>query len=846
MIRLYINEVEVDVSEDEDFPITYQQSDAKEPNKTKRSASKTLKLPGTRVNNNFFMSAYRLALSDIYGDSIGFEFNPNERYPVLVTRRGKPIFIGAGNLRKVIKRNGIVQHYEFVIYSDIVDLIQGLGDVLVSELGWSDYDHTLSVANIQASWSAATGSGYVYPYIYYGFDQDPQVIKTNELYPWVYEKEVIEKCLGFLGYTLNSSFFDTTTQKKVIWGWGGGDPIGISSADAANRHVEYTGDGASGAAWSITTQGATFGVFGNFVTKFYTTAVALINDSSIMTMTQVDDPASQYTKEFGELIIANTGDYKMQVSGTFPITYTFSGSPRTNEQYNFEFKCRIFKNFAQVAEQVINISDTAAGSDTLTVDLEVDVHCDTGDIITADFYISTFGTQFEELALDTLTVDIDFNNTILFELDALDTTIVDGDTVNIARFLPVQKAADFFKDVIMQYNLYVSDPDENGEVTMLPLDQYFYDTDDVDVWTDKIDNSSDIEIEPASKIQGKVYSFRWAEDLDYYKKLFWDLYGVQTGVHYGDYNYSVPSTFKKGEKVYQLKSAMSVPVQIEGTDIIVPFIIKRNETTGLVSPHKGKPRKLFYNGLVSTTDGWTLVNSNTGATTAVSQVPQAHHLDSLTSPTKDLCWLNPIKVFYDASAYTSNGLFNAHHERFIREITSKDSKIVNAWFRLTEDDFYENFMRRLVNIDGVQYRKNVVKDWIANKNNLIKVELIKILEGRSRGYYQTAKEEAVEPAISYGGDPDTPITSDTTAKSNQRFYQVDTSTRTVTVTLPADDLRSGWTGSFIKTDPSNDLILTPSGGGASGSYINGATSLTIKSQYDAPTVYFDGQNFWVI
>ena len=68
MIKVYINNQEIDppIFEPEEekglFPITYSQSDAKEPNQTRRSATKTIDFPGTRRNNAFFMSAYNLSL----------------------------------------------------------------------------------------------------------------------------------------------------------------------------------------------------------------------------------------------------------------------------------------------------------------------------------------------------------------------------------------------------------------------------------------------------------------------------------------------------------------------------------------------------------------------------------------------------------------------------------------------------------------------------------------------------------------------------------------------------------------------------------------------------------------
>ena len=77
-------------------------------------------------------------------------------------------------------------------------------DITVAELGWSAYDHTLSVANIQASWIAATGSGYFYPLIDFGFTDNTLSYKTNELRAYVYKKEIIEKCFAHIGLTMTS------------------------------------------------------------------------------------------------------------------------------------------------------------------------------------------------------------------------------------------------------------------------------------------------------------------------------------------------------------------------------------------------------------------------------------------------------------------------------------------------------------------------------------------------------------------------------------------------------------------------------------------------------------------
>ena len=162
-------------------------------------------------------------------------------------------------------------------------------------------------------------------------------------------------------------------------------------------------------------------------------------------------------------------------------------------------------------------------------------------------------------------------------------------------------------DMITLFNLYMGDQDADGVVKLEPEPDFYLPTNNVDQWSEKIDRDDTIEISPAQNIKGKNYLFEWADDKDYYNNLYTEVYGVG----YGNHNYEVPSTFKTGVKKYKVKLAQSVPVQLEGTDIVVPRILKQDENTLQTAPYKGKPRIFFYNGLYATTSSWDLVNSDT-------------------------------------------------------------------------------------------------------------------------------------------------------------------------------------------------------------------------------------------
>lgn len=843
MIKLYVNGQELDVAEDVDFPITFAQADAKKPEARKRSSSKTIVLPGTQRNNRFFLSAYNLKASDVYGDLVGFDYDPTLRYPFIAERNGKPFFRGSEHLTKVTRQkyeeHGTVNNFHMVLYSEIVDMFQALGDIKVSEFDWSAYDHTLNITNIKNSWSATTGSGYWYPYVDYGLSADPLQIKTNQLYPHVYVKEIVEKCFEHAGFTLSGGFFSTTLYKKLTWGSGGGEPILLDSIEVTDRRVNYSGDGTLSTSIAYSNYDPFFDV-----TSFGTFIFAPVATLGFITMTLVNDNSSQFDAPSGEIVIANAGYYSLGLSGTFPLSYTYSDTGLTGQQIVITIQWDVYVNGAVVNSFSQTIIDNAAGSTNIVFNEDQALELNTGDIVNAVLKISTFGSQVEELAIsDTLDIIFDLDNTLSQDLTATNLGLIDGDTVKVSRFLPEMKAADFLKDIITMFNLYMSDPDADGNIVLLPQDQYFYETDNVDQWSDKIARDQPIEIEPAANIEGKRYRFRWAEDRDYYKLLYFQKFGHD----YGDFDYNVPSTFKTGDKIYQVGIAQTCPVQISGTDIIIPRIITVDPSTQMTRPHKGKPRMYFNLGEVSC-DNWDLINSDTGAVTTNTTQPMAHHLDNLTTATFDLNFGRPVEVFYTATTYTTENLFYRFHAQFIRELTGRDSKTLNAWFRLTENDFYENFMRRLCNVDGVLYRKNIIKDWIANTNNLIKCELIRIVAGRSRANFGVLVPPVYGPpmAPTTNGDGSTRlITADFAAKSYRLFYPVKTSLADVHVDLNADTIKAGWTGEFTKTEAANVVWLDVSGGGGLAT-INGAATYKLLGQWDKAKVRFDGENFYII
>lgn len=825
--ELFINDQPIDIADKIDFPITYKVSDLKEPQKRKRSTSKTIRLPGTKRNNTFFASAYDLAIKDTDGSGFGFDFDPTLRYPARVLRNGAVIFAGTCNLESVNRKNGI-NTFNLTLYSAMTDIFQALGDITISELGWSEYDHVLNVTNIQNSWTAALGSSYWYPLIDYGFTDDPLSYKTNELRPFVYFKEIVEKCFEYAGFEIASTFINSLFFRQFTFGYGGGDPVDLSAAEVTARRANYTADGTR----SDTLKANWFQITGN---KFYYNLPTVIADNDYLTTTLVTDPTAQFDTDTGELIIGSNGNYNLRIQATMDVTWSFLVIPGVTYVAKIIARLEIFKNYALIGSQVFNIEDGIPNTEILNFDLSQDIDGDAGDVIVARFRLSTNESTAIGLPKNDaeLTLSWDVNNTVNYDFTATNPALIDGDTVELSRHLPKMKAKDFMTDIITMFNLYIDDPDPDQRVLVEPFRDFYQETDEAEDWSKKLDDGQDMEIKAATTIQGKTYQFMWAEDRDYYKERYFKAYGID----YGDFNYNVPSTFKQGEVKYQLKMAQSVPVQLEGTDIIIPRILKYDEGTGVTSPHKGKPRAFLNLGLQAS-DDWDLVNSDTGSITTLSSYPQAHHLDDLTTATFDFNFGKPEVVFYAATTYTTNNLFYKYHAQLIRELTSRDSKIINAFFDLRETDFYKGFMRYLVNIDGVIYRKNIIKDFMATARQTTKVELIRLVDAFSKKDFQESLPQL--PQLPIDNVPP-PITGDFTAKSYVGMYTVDTTAADVTATLDGRTMQKGKEITFKKLEQANNLILSAVGG-----TIDGRSTLTMKQRFDAVTVKFDGTDFHII
>jgi hypothetical protein len=151
------------------------------------------------------------------------------------------------------------------------------------------------------------------------------------------------------------------------------------------------------------------------------------------------------------------------------------------------------------------------------------------------------------------------------------------------------------------------------------------------------------------------------------------------------------------------------------------------QSNGTIKPKAFNIRLLYYGGLISTNVDW-IHTARGGADVVRSTYPFAGHVDSPTAPTLDLNFGVPREIYYRASTYTANNLFNTYYSKFINEITDKDSKIVTAYFHLTPLDILTLDFRNEFYFDNQRFRLNKIYDYNPIVNELTKCEFVKLKE----------------------------------------------------------------------------------------------------------------------
>lgn len=679
MIELFLESYRLDIGKDEAALLTFAIDDITSFSSRNTSFSKAITLPGTARNNKAFGHIFELGRVNAYNPSIqnlGTNFNPAAEAPAKLFTNNLLNCKGSLKLLEVTEINGVYE-YHVSIFGELAGLIQRLGGTKLEDLDFSAYNHVWNTTNIQASWNTINGSSYYYPLIDYGecsvakHDWDIRAFR-----PAFYVKEYMDKIFSVAGYTYVSTFFSTSFFKSLII------PNNAKELYKINNQLVNG---------SRTTD--------KIYSTLLNTAVYIEFDAGTV---------NNFTK---------TSDYLFTYTGANPITVRIVTNIPVDYASDDDIYCTLEKNSGNLAVQYLPASN--AGSGIISFDVTTSIV--NGDTIFVEAAMGGGATYWDLTSLASSTINITSQQ-------AVQGTANVGDTIIVNDIIPKGvRQVDFLSSIAKLFNLMIDDDKDNDKlINIIPYpDYYSASASDCVDWSFKMDRSKPKRIKPMSELNARYFEFKYKQDSDYYNDSYRKLYNEG----YGDRVYDSGFEFAKNKETCEIIFAGSPLLGYSGEDKYITTCFKARNTSGAISEERTDTViRILQAKKITGVSSYAIKDGASNLATGLTAYGYAGHLDDPTTPTTDLNFGSPKQLYYNLSnAYPSDNMFNIYWSAYMAEITDKDSKLLEAWFKLDTKDINALDFSKYVFVDGILYRLNKIVDWNANSPDVCKVTLIKVL-----------------------------------------------------------------------------------------------------------------------
>ena len=780
--KILANGIALETYDDFAISLNYQITDITDITSRKTSYSKTIIIPGTPTNNEFFKQIFELNV-DISSTS----YNPKIAIPCSVRIGDEEVFAGNLQLIQVISNQKMVE-YEIVITGLLKNILFKFGDFYLTDLDMSEYNHQRNILNVENSWdyqiirngasfnATGLGEGYVYPFINHGNSQDVgSVSYLYDMYPAVYVKTVMDKLFNFAGYSYTSEFFNSQYFKSLILPFTS-DKLEYSPAELSGLTMAV---GVNGALPEISPQVNT-----NQFASFQTTAgitgfrqftpvmrrgmsydsfsnvpapsfIPLQKESGSITGVELSDPGNRWNG-ISQYTVSQSGFYEINFEMNFIMKYIHSAPSVLGA--NIKYKSGVFTYGVQLLKinstgLITSIISEAPVPDLLNstfapssgthaspwYDLDTplnismnlpSIYLEQGDRLRIRFilrYPSNFkwdGILNDDkiLALAVLQPSTDGQGNY-FQVRP-SSNIITSPIVNIdlVQSMPNIKMRDFFLSIVKMFNLIVSDdPNLTNNVLIEPKDIFYNSRKKIKDWTYLLDYSDTVIQTPMSELDVRRYEFKYLEDDDYFNKQYRD----ETKEPYADFEVDFLNEFSNEVNEVSISFAPTPDTNMFIGNRVAPFFADLEGTT-LMKPKKVRPRILFYTGLKQGNFNLKL-NPNSTITSGYTSYPYCGMWDDPYDAEYDLAWGKPEKIYWNSPSFPNNTLVQLWWNSTIQELSDVNAKLLEASFYLTPIEIQDFDFRDIILIDNAYYRVNKIIDYNPILNDkTTRVELYKI------------------------------------------------------------------------------------------------------------------------
>jgi len=774
MVRIFIEGQELDVNEGFSQQITYAVDDLQNLDSKSTAFSKTIVIPGTANNNKLFGNIFEFTNSNFTGDgaNVGYNFNASKAAKVRLEINGLSAIKGVLRLLTII-HDGENIEYEVAIFGELGGFVNALGNKKLEDLDFSIYNHNYTIKSIEDSWSGdlqlntsgnfyngdrvlidvteyqqfyigdvitisgtalnngnytienvindeytiiigtpitfktqllvfresvqngsdgnftitypKKGRGYFYPLIDYGLvSTNKQDYNYYAFRPAFYVRQYLDKIIRGAGYTYESNFFDSDFFKRLI--------------------VPHTQK-------EIYNQSTTF-----YVQTTNSLAVNFVNNSAGITSNAFVRYTGVTTNNFTYVDGGGFGASKFIYTGATEITikirvrYTYIAT--TTNGGNAQAVIYSFGSTIQQSDLILDgIQRTATIEKIFTIN--------NGEEISFAVRSTPSSSSEVRIILDTNTY---------FTITAEPETYIPytlGNSLNLNHCLPVnifQK--DFFTSILKMFYLMVTEDKEREKHLIIEPWVEFYNLSRASYldWSDKIDRSQPIKIVPMSEINSRYYNINYKPDSDYFNEDYKKKYNEG----YGNVIFDNQLDFAKDSSTTEVIFSATPLVGYEDEDKVVSTIFKWDGTTSSTEERVSSNIRVLQSKLISGVTSWDILNLSGTTIATNTEYPYAGHLDDPDVPGSDLSFGIPKQLYFNlAAGALGNNLFNTYYSSYLAEITDKDSRLVIAKIKLTEQDIFNLDFGRFIWIDGVLYRLSRIIDYTAGE--ICTIELLRVI-----------------------------------------------------------------------------------------------------------------------
>lgn len=695
MLRLLLDGNEMDLYEDVSVNLTLQFANVQNINSSTGSFSQTFRIPATANNLDYFGAIDDTTAVDIV--------NVKRRIPAEILSDTIPIIRGFCQVKAIYLQKERYADIELVFFGGAVDLKSAVGDGFISELDLSALNHEVNRSNIESSWTIGTSPA---PYVRWGVidkgfnwssDNTPwtssQGIYQNQLTPFVSVYSILDAILTEAGYTWESSFFvdpavSAVETKFMYLPCNNGSPTPAVEGGSSDDTVRVN-------------------LNGNVYTTHPGSATGTLGFDD--TFQDAYDPEDNWNNTSFRYTAPENALYSLslRVKG-------FLGTAGSGGVGPHQVGVSIYKN-GTLYSQVF--SDASIGASlkpfdtTITLTGSQAIELATGDYLDFRYSLSGDALLYGSNTRGFCSVEvIDISPPLsLFDVD-------------IAGSLPEVKQIDFLTGLQKIFNLvFISDKNKPSHLIIEPFQDYVATGTQKD-WTDKVDYSKDITIQPTTDLQRKEYSWTYKPGLDFISD------AVQKSLDrvYGRYIVTEPENdFAKGEQKIETTFGQFMVSLIPG----VGFPIHRSLQADGQAVEKPLPMVAYWAGLTEIYNDWWL-EEDIGTTPTPVQFTEFPLFSNYNTaePTvgdKDLNY-GMEQAFIPTQANPANTLYFEYWAQYVAELYSDEARIMTCTVRLSKQELADFEFSDNIYLKDSYWR--VLKiNYDSNVEGTAKVELIKIL-----------------------------------------------------------------------------------------------------------------------